>query len=1052
MSTDLHTPKFWGINCKLVGLKVWGMLLAMALLSSAALAAPVKFLVCDGSSATTHKFFSSWGDAGEFTLDLGNNRSSGIATDATHFYVLDRIDNRLYQYNYNGTLAAILLPMRETAAKPLTVSIGLGLDGDDVWITDEQRLFRYSMNHMKTGNGHSPALQIIPFDLAAGNAHGHGLAIDATYLYVLDGNDFKFYRYRRDGVPETATASKVLKTTTGGNPGSLNGAVLDGGTMWVVSNQNPDRAYSYSLANLFSGEGDINATSQFNTTAGHSNGVAIVSLESVGPEIEVKLVNTQITDGQTQKINFGAVTQFETPLTRTFTVNNIGTDDLTISDLYIIPDSPFIVVEGLDSVVIPGGSDTFKVDLTTSTSGVFMADVFIENNDSNENPFNFPVTSTVNPTDVTPTPTETPTPTPTETPIPTPTIAPASIDLEMSKDVSTTSPLAGQTILYTLTVANNSDTTATNVIVSDVLPAGVTFVSATPEDYDENTGDWMIPSLGPGEIAEIILEITVDPGTEGLTITNTAEITAQDGDDPNPNNNVASVDFTVQRGPGPDLEMDKSVDNQNPAVGETVIYTLTVTNTGSTTATNVLVVDVLSTGVTFISAVPPDYDNNSGEWLIPSIAPGDSVSLDIEVEINEGTGGMVISNVAVIAGQDDDDPNSDNNEDVIDIAVEPDATPTPTPTPEPTVTPTPTPTPTVTPDPTATPCPDPALAVEYDFTEGDDDWSTGAAPFTFSSTSFSVVPGALQLGPADFFTFGFWQSPTNALPSPSNNELIAVRMNLSSDVDQCDVPSVRVRSNAVNQGQASVLDINSAADCLNAPDSDGNAYTLYFRPQFEGAGPDPTGSEGVAGTDHFISFDWLFFDPFDAGQTGGVRLDRAEIYRLALCHADDRTLVRQYTFDADEEGWRSGGASFIFTDPVFEYTGAGLKMTATTTVDTYGFWNSNSTDLAIQSGVLYVSSVTVVSDRGAGSGSPRLRLRYLTNSAESAQLLDVPVIESGERTYEVYYQPPQHIAGSGNDGLVLAVDYLGFDPFSPDGVSVELTDWSLYSVPIPALP
>src|SRR5690606_37883174 len=161
------------------------------------------------------------------------------------------------------------------------------------------------------------------------------------------------------------------------------------------------------------------------------------------------------------------------------------------------------------------------------------------------------------------------------------------------------------------------------------------------------------------------------------------------------------------------------------------------------------------------------------------------------------------------------------------------------------------------------------------------------------------------------------------------------------------------------------------------------------------------------------------------------------------------------TFEADEEGWRSGGSPLFFTDPVFEYTGGGLKMTATTTVDTYGFWNSLPSDNAITTDTLFVSDVTVLTDLGDDNGtggSSRMRFRYLLNNAEGAQLMDVPIRVGEERTYEVYYAPPQHISGLTNNVMVLAIDYLGFDPGSPDGVNVELLEWNLYTVPVPVLP
>src|SRR5690606_13769512 len=119
-----------------------------------------------------------------------------------------------------------------------------------------------------------------------------------------------------------------------------------------------------------------------------------------------------------------------------------------------------------------------------------------------------------------------------------------------------------------------------------------------------------------------------------------------------------------------ELEMDKTVDDATPAEGQQVTFTLTVSNNGETTATNVLVIDLLPAGVTFVSADPaPDFDDQTGEWSIASIAPGESAQLDITATVNPGTAGTIITNVAVIDSQDGDDPNPDNNEDEQDIRV-----------------------------------------------------------------------------------------------------------------------------------------------------------------------------------------------------------------------------------------------------------------------------------------------------------------------------------------------------------------------------------------------
>jgi len=66
----------------------------------------------------------------------------------------------------------------------------------------------------------------------------------------------------------------------------------------------------------------------------------------------------------------------------------------------------------------------------------------------------------------------------------------------------------------------------------------------------------------------------------------------------------------------PDLELSKTVDNDTPATGSNVVYTLTLTNDGSLEATSVQVSDLLPAGLSFISAAPSQgsYDAITGIW------------------------------------------------------------------------------------------------------------------------------------------------------------------------------------------------------------------------------------------------------------------------------------------------------------------------------------------------------------------------------------------------------------------------------------------------------
>jgi hypothetical protein len=85
-----------------------------------------------------------------------------------------------------------------------------------------------------------------------------------------------------------------------------------------------------------------------------------------------------------------------TPVTRTFTIANEGTADLNLTTGSITVPTGYTITTTPAATVAPGGSTTIAVQLTAATSGTFAGDISIPNNDSNENPYNFAITGTVN--------------------------------------------------------------------------------------------------------------------------------------------------------------------------------------------------------------------------------------------------------------------------------------------------------------------------------------------------------------------------------------------------------------------------------------------------------------------------------------------------------------------------------------------------------------------------------------------------------------------------------------------------------------------------------
>ncbi len=238
---------------------------------------------------------------------------------------------------------------------------------------------------------------------------------------------------------------------------------------------------------------------------------------------------------------------------------------------------------------------------------------------------------------------------------------PQQADLQVTKTVNDPAPNVGDTILFTVTLTNNGTDIATNVSVTDLLPSGLTFVSDNPSlgIYDSTTGLWTVGTVGPGtsQTLQILATVTLPSAQR-----NRAIISHSDQFDPDTSNNAASATETPQQS---DLQVSKTVDNPTPNVGDTVTYTITLTNNGPDDATNVTVKDILPPQVRLsLSRGVGDYDPATGIWTVGTLAAGESVTLTLTA--------VVVSpnpqaNTATVNHSDQFDPNTANNSDTASI-------------------------------------------------------------------------------------------------------------------------------------------------------------------------------------------------------------------------------------------------------------------------------------------------------------------------------------------------------------------------------------------------
>ncbi|WP_417744241.1 SdrD B-like domain-containing protein [Rosistilla oblonga] len=241
----------------------------------------------------------------------------------------------------------------------------------------------------------------------------------------------------------------------------------------------------------------------------------------------------------------------------------------------------------------------------------------------------------------------------------------STLDIQIVKSLSTTTPnaVAGDELTYVLTVTNAGPIDGTGVTVTDTLPASLSIVSTTTSQGSvTSNGNGLTANLGnlaSGATATITVVTTLAASATG-TVSNTANVTSNETDS-DPTNNQSTVVNTISQ--ETDLSITKTDVGDPTSPGNTIDYTLTVTNNGPSNATGVVVTDNLPTGVTFVSGTGSQgtVTNNNGVITanVGNLASGSTATVTIRVSVASGTTGT-ISNQATVTGN-ENDPITNNN-------------------------------------------------------------------------------------------------------------------------------------------------------------------------------------------------------------------------------------------------------------------------------------------------------------------------------------------------------------------------------------------------------
>ncbi|PFL21912.1 cell surface protein [Bacillus cereus] len=180
--------------------------------------------------------------------------------------------------------------------------------------------------------------------------------------------------------------------------------------------------------------------------------------------------------------------------------------------------------------------------------------------------------------------------------------------LSMTKNESLSFADIGQTAFYTTSIANVGNTDATNIVFTDVLPSGLTFIPNTltvdgisQPNTDPNTGV-LLATLPPNEIYSIVFQVTVNSITPSNPAPNTAATTYEFTVDPGnpPVSNTASSNTTLLQINNANIISTKTANLTFADVGNTITFTLNLPNTGNVAATDVTIIDILDSNLSFI--------------------------------------------------------------------------------------------------------------------------------------------------------------------------------------------------------------------------------------------------------------------------------------------------------------------------------------------------------------------------------------------------------------------------------------------------------------------
>lgn len=269
----------------------------------------------------------------------------------------------------------------------------------------------------------------------------------------------------------------------------------------------------------------------------------------------------------------------------------------------------------------------------------------------------------------------------------------SSVNFKGDNFVKTTTPkfvAIGDTITYGFKIKNAGNIAAENVIFKDTIPEGSKFIQGslvlngvTIPSADPQAGI-NLQQIAPGQTVNLVFNTVVTKVPKVNPMPDTGLLSYSSRVNPNllPLQGASSSNTVYNQVNSTDISMVKTTDSDSYAVGDTITYTIRVTNNGNVDADNYMISDILSPQLEFVTGsltiddvAAPTGNIINGVDLGP-IAPGQTIKVSFKAKILSRPTNGTITNQACSNYMYIVDPsmpqrqgNTCSNSNKIDIAV-----------------------------------------------------------------------------------------------------------------------------------------------------------------------------------------------------------------------------------------------------------------------------------------------------------------------------------------------------------------------------------------------